>query len=281
MAFVYNHLFSDNCKYVGFSFNDPEERWEAGFTKGDKYAYNQAVFKHKEKYDILSLVITDDLPEKFARYIEAKLMRIKEEEDNYFNLNWQKEPIPDFGDLNVNIKPLYYMGEIAFCYLKIDGKEAYNSEDLYVENCDKIKLFFEKELEEKERELLEKEKIKKEDKKEKIESLLNDYPDMNIEIVNSLMEARTLSIKKFEDFAKYKPYRDPMDARITGELMDIIIITDGDPRHRYFYKTKNNKILAFHSNGENYDSDEDSPKIRKIMKNVKIGENFSIYIGDK
>lgn len=123
MTYIYTHFFSNGDKYVGIS-NNPEQRWKEGFDSNSSKQYNHKVLIANEKYDRLSLVISENLPRKIAETMEALLITNL---GHVFNLNIKNEIMPN---LHGNEIICIYNEDFLHVYPQIDGEILYYSPEI-------------------------------------------------------------------------------------------------------------------------------------------------------
>jgi len=130
MTYIYAHFFSNGDKYVGIS-NNPEQRWEEGFDSNNAKQYNHKVLIANEKYDKLSLIISENLPRRIAEAMEAMLIT----KFYNFNLNIKEEIVPN---LHGNNLELGFDGNFLHVYPIIDGEVSYYSSTIGENNGSKL-----------------------------------------------------------------------------------------------------------------------------------------------
>lgn len=140
MTYIYAHFFSNGDKYVGIS-NNPKQRWEEGFDSNNAKQYNHKVLIANEKYDRLSLVISEDL-KRIAEAMEAILINNFDD----FNLNIKDEILPN---LHGNAVVCIYTENFTHVYPKIDGEELYYSSEIENNNNCELELLKRKWIEKK------------------------------------------------------------------------------------------------------------------------------------
>lgn len=131
MTYIYAHFFSNRDKYVGIS-NNPEQRWKNGFDSNNVEQYNHKVLIANEKYDKLSLVISEDLPRRIAETLESILINEYDE----FNLNIKMESQPNLHGNNVICM---FTENFSHVYPKIDDEILYYSSEIEKKNKNKLK----------------------------------------------------------------------------------------------------------------------------------------------
>lgn len=132
MTYIYVHFFSNGDKYVGIS-NNPERRWKEGFDSNNSRQYNHKVLIANEKYDRLSMVISEDLPRRIAETMEASLITNL---SHVFNLNIKNEIMPNLHGNNIIC---IYTENFSHVYPQIDGEILYYSSKIEENNNHKIK----------------------------------------------------------------------------------------------------------------------------------------------
>ncbi|KZX16726.1 GIY-YIG catalytic domain protein [Methanobrevibacter cuticularis] len=210
MTYIYAHFFSNGDKYVGIS-NHPEERWKEGFDSNNSRQYNHKVLIANEKYDRLSLVISENLPRRIAETMEAILINGFDD----FNLNIKDEIIPN---LHGNDVVCIYTENFSHVYPKIDGEILYHSPEIEENNNYQLyvgKVLTRIEIEEikKEKEKIVKEEIKEEYDKikdeisekefwEKYNEKKKEYGDINF--LNGVDMARSIVSEYIIEIARRK-----------------------------------------------------------------------------
>ncbi|MCL2114797.1 MAG: GIY-YIG nuclease family protein [Methanobrevibacter sp.] len=205
MTYIYAHFFSNGDKYVGIS-NNPEQRWKEGFDSNNTRQYNHKVLIANEKWERVSLVISEDLPRRIAETMESILLNGFDD----FNLNIKYEVIPN---LYGNEVICVYSENFSHVYPRIDGEDLFYSPEIEADNNYRLELIerkiekFEREKERKESlEKSEREKERKEREKkweEEIKEIEKKWEEeRKREKIELKAKQRGISVKEFEERIK-------------------------------------------------------------------------------